>query len=65
MLRLPPVDDLLGLETYLELLCEDLGYCENLISTGADANCNKCIASLNDQSDKKGVFRTLKRKGTK
>ena len=62
-LRLPPVDDLMGLETYLELLCEDLGYCENLISTVADVNCKKCIANLVDQSGKPDSFRALKRKG--
>jgi hypothetical protein len=60
---LPPVDDLVGLETYLELLCEDLGYCENLISTVADVNCKKCIPNLADQSVKPDSFRALKRKG--
>ena len=65
MLRLPPVDDLFGLETYLELLCEDLGYCENMISTGADTICRKCVANHNDQLTKQDSFPTLKRKGMK
>jgi hypothetical protein len=62
-LRLPPVDDLVGLETYLELLCEDLGYCENLISTVADVNCKKCVANLADHSIKPDTCRANKRKG--
>ncbi|XP_046440517.1 polycomb protein SCMH1-like [Daphnia pulex] len=61
-LRLPPVDDLVGLETYLELLCEDLGYCENLISTVADVNCKKCVANLADHSIKPDTCRANKRK---
>lgn len=65
-LRLPPVDDVLGLETYLEFLSEDLGYCENLISTVAVANCKKCVANLviSDQLGKPDVLRGLKRKGS-
>ncbi len=64
-LRLPPVDDVLGLETYLEFLSEDLGYCENLISTVAVANCKKCVANsaVSDRVDKPDGLRALKRKG--
>lgn len=61
-LRLPPVDDLVGLETFLELLCEDLGYCESFISTSAIQTCNKCV-SVGKQSGKEDVIRAFKRKG--
>lgn len=42
-LRLPPVENMVGLDTYLELLREDLGCCDNLISTtAANVTCSKC-----------------------
>lgn len=56
------MDDLVGLETLLELLCEDLGYCENLISTSAKQTCSKC-ASSGKQLGKQDGIRMLKRKG--
>ncbi|XP_057373820.1 polycomb protein Scm-like [Daphnia carinata] len=64
-LRLPPVDDIMGLETYLEFLSEDLGYCENLISTVAVADCKKCAANSagSDPADKPDGLRAFKRKG--
>lgn len=61
-LRLPPVDDLVGLETFLELLCEDLGYCEGFVSTSATQTCDKCVSN-GEQSVKQDGIRVFKRKG--
>ena len=48
-LRLPPIDNLDGLETYLELLCEDLGCCDKFISTVSNASCSKCRPCPDDE----------------
>lgn len=61
-LRLPPVDTLEALDTYLELLCEDLGCCEKLISTLADTSCLKCP---NSQSDEQSTFQSPPSPATK
>lgn len=41
-LRLPPVDNMMALETYLHLLMDDLGCCSNFVSTTADVVNHQC-----------------------
>ena len=60
-IRLPPVEDFVALDTYLELIKEDLKCCENLLGTSTVASCMKCKDYHVEA--KQSTTPTLKRRG--
>lgn len=60
-LRLPPVDNVMALETYLHLMTDDFGCCSNFVSTASTVTCQQCNPEISGQQV--NIEKHFKRRG--